>query len=73
MKPNSILAIVLIVAGIAAIAYQGFSYTTREKVIDIGSVQVTADRTRSVPVPPILGAIAIMGGVLLLALGARKA
>jgi len=73
MKPNSILAIVLIVAGIAAIAYQGFTYTTREKVIDIGSVQVTADRTRSVPVPPILGAIAIMGGVLLLALGARKA
>jgi len=73
MKPNSILAIVLIVAGVAAIAYQGFSYTTREKVIDIGSVQVTADRTRSVPVPPILGAIAIMGGVLLLALGARKA
>ena len=63
----------LIVAGVAAIAYQGFSYTTREKVIDIGSVQVTADRTRSVPVPPILGAIAIMGGVLLLALGARKA
>lgn len=72
MRPNAILAIVLIAAGVVAIAYQGFTYTTREKVVDIGSVHVTAEKTRSVPLPPLLGAVAIMGGVVLLALGTRK-
>jgi hypothetical protein len=73
MKPNVLLAIVLIGAGIVALVYQGFTYTTREKVIDIGSVHVMADKTRSVPLPPILGVVAIVGGILLLTLGARKA
>jgi len=71
MKPAVMLAIVLIGAGIAAIAYQGFTYTTREKVLDVGPVHVAADRTRSIPLPPLVGAIAIMGGVLLLAVGRR--
>ena len=73
MKPNVIFALVLIAAGLVAIAYQGFTYTTREKVVDIGSVHVMADKTRTVPLPPILGAIAIVGGVLMLAIGYRKA
>lgn len=73
MKPNAVLALVLIVAGVAALAYQGFTYTTQEKVVDIGSVHVMADKTRTVPLPPILGAIAIVGGVLLLAMSYRKA
>ena len=73
MKPNVMLAIGLIVAGIAALAYQGFTYTTREKVVDIGTVHVMADKTRSVSLPPILGLIAIVGGVLLLTVGNRKA
>jgi hypothetical protein len=73
MKPKAILAIVLIGLGLVAFVYQGFTYTTREKVIDIGSVHVMADKTRSVPLPPILGVIAIVGGVLLLTLGTRKA
>ncbi|NWJ41048.1 MAG: DUF3185 domain-containing protein [Geothrix sp.] len=71
MKPTAIFAIVLIAAGIAAIVYQGFTYTTREKVVDLGPVHVQADRTRSVPLPPLVGAIAIMGGVLLLAVRRR--
>jgi hypothetical protein len=73
MRPNVILAILMIAAGILALVYQGFTYTSREKVVDIGAVHVMADRTRSVPLPPILGAIAIVGGVLLLAVGSRKA
>ena len=73
MKPNVMLAIGLIVAGIAALAYQGFTYSTREKVVDIGTVHVMADKTRSVSLPPILGLIAIVGGVLLLTVGNRKA
>ena len=73
MKPNAILAIGLIAAGIAALAYQGFTYTTREKVVDIGAVHVMADKTRSVSLPPILGLMAIVGGVLLLTVGTRKA
>lgn len=71
MKPTTIFAILLIAAGIAAIAYQGFTYTTREKVVDIGPVHVLADRTRSVPLPPLVGGLAIMGGVILLAVGRR--
>ncbi len=55
MRPTAILAIVLIVAGIVALAYQGITYTTREKVVDIGSVHVMADRTKSVPLPPCSG------------------
>lgn len=72
MKPNTILAILVITAGIATIVYQGFSYTTRERVVDIGSLHVMADKTRSIPLSPILGVLAVAGGVALLALGTRK-
>lgn len=72
MRPNAMLAILLIAAGVVALAYQGFTYTTREKVVDIGSVHVTAEKTKSVPLPPLLGAVAILGGVILLAVGSRK-
>jgi len=71
MKPNILIAITLIAAGVVAIVYQGFTYTTREKVVDIGAVHVMADKTHAVPLPPILGGIAILGGVLLLALNRR--
>ena len=71
MKPNSLLALALIAVGIIAIAYQGITYTTREKVVDIGAVHVMADKTRSIPLPPVLGAFAIMGGVVLLAIAKK--
>jgi Zn-dependent protease with chaperone function len=63
MRSNTLLAIVLIVAGIAVFIYQGFTYKTREKVVDLGSVHVMADRTKMISIPPILGALAIVGGV----------
>jgi hypothetical protein len=72
MKPKMIVAIILIILGIGALAYQGITYTTREKVVDLGPIQVTAQKTRTFPLPPILGAIALVGGIVLLVVGSRK-
>jgi hypothetical protein len=72
MKPKIIIAIILIALGIAAFAYQGITYTTREKVVDLGPIQVTAEKTRTLPLPPIAGAIAIVGGIVLLVIGSKK-
>jgi hypothetical protein len=72
MKPKIIGAIILIALGIAAFAYQGITYTTREKVVDLGPIQVTAEKTKTLPLPPIVGAIAIVGGIVLLVIGNKK-
>jgi hypothetical protein len=72
MKPTIILAIILIALGIGALAYQGITYTTREKVVDLGPIQVTAEKTRTIPLTPIVGAIAIVGGIVLLVTGMKK-
>ena len=72
MKPNVLLAVVLIVVGLAAFAYQGISYTTREKVVDLGPIQVTADRTKTLPIPPLVGAIAVLSGLAVLVIGGKK-
>jgi len=72
MKTNTLLGIILVVIGIVAFAYQGITYTTREKVIDLGPVQMTAERTKTLPLPPIVGAIALIGGVVLLVAGSKK-
>lgn len=71
MKPAAMLGVVLIVLGLAALAYQGFTYTTRETVIDIGPIEATAERQRTVPLPPVVGIVAVAGGIALLALGGR--
>ena len=72
MKPATILGAVLIVLGLAALAYQGITYTSREKVIDLGPIQATAERQRTIPLPPILGIVAVAAGVALVVLGSRK-
>ncbi|MBK7293426.1 MAG: DUF3185 domain-containing protein [Holophagaceae bacterium] len=72
MRPNTLLAVLLIAAGVAALIYQGVSYTTREKVVDVGTLHVTAERTRSIPLPPVFGILAIVGGGVLLVLGNRN-
>jgi uncharacterized membrane protein len=72
MKTFTLLGIVLIVLGLAALAYQGFTYTTRETVIDIGPIKATADREKTIPLPPILGIVAVAGGVALMLAGSRK-
>jgi len=68
----SIAGIVLIVLGIAALAYQGITYTTTETVIDIGPLKATAERERTFPLPPVAGGAAVLAGVALLVIGARK-
>lgn len=73
MKTLSIVGILLIVLGIAAFAYQGITYTTQEKVIDLGPLQMTAEKTRTIPLPPVMGAIALAGGIVLLIVGRKKA
>jgi uncharacterized membrane protein len=67
-----LIGIILIVVGIVAFAYQGITYTTREKVVDLGPIQVTADKTKTLPLPPIVGGIALVGGIVLLVMGSRK-
>jgi hypothetical protein len=72
MKPKIIIAVILIALGIAALAYQGITYTTREKVVDLGPIQMTTEKSKTIPLPPILGAIALVGGIVLLVVGSRK-
>jgi hypothetical protein len=67
-----IIAIVLIAIGVVSLAYQGITYNTREKVLDLGPIQATADKERTIPLPPILGGLALAGGVVLLVVGARR-
>ena len=71
MKPLTIVGIVLIVIGVVALAYQGISYTTTEKVVDIGPLKVEAKKEKTIPLPPILGGVAVAAGVVLLIAGAR--
>jgi uncharacterized membrane protein YidH (DUF202 family) len=72
MKPAAIVGIILIAVGIIALAYGGFSYTTREKVIDLGPLQVSADRQKTIPLPPVLGGICLVGGIILVLAGNKK-
>jgi len=72
MKTNTLLAVILIAVGIVAFAYEGITYTTREKAIDLGPVHVTTEKTRTIPLPPIVGAVALVGGIVLLVMGNKK-
>jgi hypothetical protein len=72
MKTYTAIGIILIVIGIIAFAYQGITFTTREKVVDIGPLQMTAEKTRTLPLPPIVGGISLVGGIVLLVMGKKK-
>ena len=72
MKPISWVGIVLIVLGALALAYQGINYTRQKNVLDMGSMHVTTETHERIPLPPILGGLALAGGVVLLAMGARN-
>ena len=73
MRPAGILGIILILIGIVALAYGGFTYTKREKVVDLGPLKVSADREKTIPLPPILGALCLVGGVVLVVAGNKSA
>jgi hypothetical protein len=67
-----IAGIVLIVVGLISLAYGGITYTSREKVLDIGPIEATAERNKTVPLPPRVGGAALIAGVGLLVLGSKK-
>jgi len=72
MKGTSLLGLALVALGVIALAYQGISYTTRENVVDIGPLKVAVDKEKSIPLPPIVGGLAVAAGVVILIVGARK-
>ena len=67
-----ILAIVLIVVGAISLAYGGITYTTREKVLDVGPIEATAERHKTIPLPPVLGGIALAAGIALFVVASKK-
>jgi len=72
MKPIIWVGILLIVFGGLALAYQGFTYTHREKVLDLGPIHATRDDQERVSIPPIVGGLALVGGIALLVVGGKK-
>ena len=72
MKPLMIVGIILIAIGVIALAYGGFGFTTSEKVAEVGPLKLEKDKTRSVPMPPVMGGLALIGGIVLVVVGARK-
>jgi hypothetical protein len=68
---NKTLGLILVVLGLIGLAWGGFTYTTRESVVDIGPIHATREKTHTVPLPPILGAVALIGGVALLMTGKK--
>jgi drug/metabolite transporter (DMT)-like permease len=73
MQPGTIIGIILIVIGVVGFALGGFSFTQKEKVLDVGPIEATAEDKESVPIPPLLAGIALVAGVVLVAVSARKA
>jgi hypothetical protein len=72
MKPMMILGIVLIILGAIGLAVQGITYTTRETVLDIGSVKVTAPTEKTLPIPAIAGGVALAAGIAVVVVASRK-
>ena len=73
MKPGTIVGILLIVLGVVGFALGGFSFTQKEKVLDVGPIEATAEDKETVPIPPLLAGLALVGGVVLVAANARRA
>lgn len=72
MKTYTLTGIILIVIGIVALTYQGITYTKREKVVDFGTLQMTAEKKETIPLSPLLGGFAMVGGIVLLVMGNKK-
>ena len=72
MKTATIAGLVLIIIGIASLAYQGITYKTHKKVLDLGPIEATKTETHTVPISPVLGSLVLVGGIVLLVVGAKK-
>jgi len=72
VKPTTLIGMALIVLGVLALAYQGITYTTHEKVVEVGPLKATVEKEKKIPLPPIVGVLALAAGVALVIVGARK-
>jgi hypothetical protein len=72
MRSISLAGILLVVLGALALAYQGINYTRREKVLDVGPIHATKDTDERIPIPPLLGGLALVGGIVLLVAGVKQ-
>jgi uncharacterized membrane protein YidH (DUF202 family) len=72
MRASVVLGVVLTVVGILALAYGGFSYTREREILDIGPVEATAEERETIPIPPLLGGAAVIGGIVLVVAGIRR-
>lgn len=72
MKSMMAIGVILIVVGVAGLVVQGVSYTSREKVVDLGGLHVTAEKKRTIPIPAVAGGIALAGGVGMVVMAAKK-
>jgi hypothetical protein len=72
MKPAMLVGIILIVLSVVAFAYQGITYTTREKVLDLGPIEATAEKQKTIPIPPLVAGAALIGGIALVVAGNRS-
>ena len=66
------VGIILVILGVLALVYQGIQYTTREKILDIGSLKVSADTKKTIPLPPVVGGVALVAGIALILLDRKK-
>jgi hypothetical protein len=72
MKPVMLVGVILIVLGVVALAYRGITYTTQEEVAKIGPLEAKVEKEKTIPLPPVLGGLALASGVVLVVLGSRK-
>jgi uncharacterized membrane protein len=72
MKAASIVGIILVIVGVVSLAYQGITYTKREKKVDLGPVEIVHAEKQTIPLPPVVGGLALIGGIALMAIGAKK-
>ena len=72
MKTLPLIGIILIVLGIVSLAYQGITYTTHKKVLEFGPIQATETEHKTIPLPPIVAGLVLVGGIALLAVGSKQ-
>ena len=72
IKSITLVGIALILLGIVAFAYQGISYTSREKIVDVGPLQASVDTKKTIPLSPLLGGLVLVGGIVLVVVGSKK-
>jgi len=72
MKAPTLIGIILIILAVIAFSFRGITYTKREKVLDIGPIEATAEKKETIPLPPVLGAVALIGGIALVFVGSKR-